>query len=82
LLLHRKAEKGKKHTSQNHTLFCQQALEQSSDVPRGGSASPTMILKCLKKLGIQNNKFNKHLSFHRDKLQLLCDSNHFHSQII
>jgi len=35
-----------------------------------------------KELGIQNNKFNKHLSFHRSKMQLHCDSNHFHIQFI
>jgi len=30
-------------------------------------------------LGIQNNKLNKNLSFHFEKVQLLYDSNHFHS---
>jgi len=31
---------------------------------------------------MQNNKLNKNLSFHVDKVQLLYDSNHFHSQYI
>jgi len=33
-------------------------------------------------LGIQNKKLNKNLSFHVEKVQLLYDSNHFHSQYI
>jgi len=35
-------------------------------------------------LGIQNNKLNKNMSFHHhvEKVQLLYDSNHFHSQYI
>jgi len=33
-------------------------------------------------LGNQNNKLKKHLSFRVEKMQLLYDSNHFHSQYI
>jgi len=33
-------------------------------------------------LVIQNNRLNKHLPFYREKVQLLYDSNHFHSQYI
>jgi len=33
-------------------------------------------------LGIQNNKLNKQLSFHVEKVQLLYYSNHFHGQYI
>jgi len=33
-------------------------------------------------LGIQNNKLNKKMSFHVEKVPLLYDSNHFHSQYI
>jgi len=33
-------------------------------------------------LGIQNNKLNKNMSFHVEKVQLLYGSNHFHSQYI
>ena len=32
--------------------------------------------------GIQNNKLNTNMSFHVEKVQLLYDSNHFHSQYI
>jgi len=34
-----------------------------------------------KELGIQN-KLNRPLSFYCEKVQLQCDSNHFHSQYI
>jgi len=33
-------------------------------------------------LEIQNNKLNTNMSFHVEKVQLLYDSNHFHSQCI
>jgi len=33
-------------------------------------------------LGIQNNILNKNMPFHAEKVQLLYDSNHFHSQTI
>jgi len=49
---------------------------------KGGSASPIIIMKCGKRFRIQNIKLNKHLSFRVEKVQLLYDSNHFHSHYI
>ena len=47
-----------------------------------GSSSPTIIMKRTKKLGIQNNKLNTNMSLHAEKVQLLYDSNNFHSLYI
>ena len=58
------------------TVTCRQGRQ-------GRQCLPCHNLEMFKKqLGIQNYKFNKQLSIHREKMQLHCDSNHFHSQFI
>jgi len=46
------------------------------------NSSPTKSWNVQNKLGIQNNKLNKHLSIHVEKVKILYDSNHFRSQYI
>ena len=40
-----------------------------------GSSSPTIFMKCAKRIKDQNNKLNTNLSFHVEKVQVLYDSN-------